>query len=184
MPGNQSPLQDPEAFSQLYARTHLIIFRFVFGLQGGPAQEVEDLTCETYLRAWRGRNGFKGDDRDALRWLFTIARHLVIDAHRRKKSRIDETNELLDDALLDKYFIIHEEQPEELATRREQFIHLWTLLQSLPFEKREMIVLRFILGWQVKQIAEYLHMEENTVSVNIRRILEGLRRNWSLDEHK
>jgi RNA polymerase sigma-70 factor (ECF subfamily) len=181
MPGNQFPLQDPEAFSQLYARTHLIIFRFVFGLQGGPAQEVEDLTCETFLRAWRGRNGFKGDEQDALRWLFAIARHLVIDAHRRKKSRIDETNELLDDALHDKYFIVQGEQPEELAARREQFKHLWVLLQNLALEKREMIVLRYMLGWQVKQIAEYLHMEENTVSVSLRRILEGLRRDWSFE---
>jgi DNA-binding NarL/FixJ family response regulator len=35
-----------------------------------------------------------------------------------------------------------------------------------------------MLGWQVKQIAEILDMEENTVSVYIHRSLEQIRRNW------
>lgn len=174
----QPSLKDAEAFSSLFDRTHIIIFRFIYGLHGGPSQEVEDLTCDTFYRAWKGRKSFSGDDHDALCWLFTIARNLVIDAHRRRKTHLDETSEHLDDANLDTIFNSSQLSPEEQAAKREQFTHLWSLLRRLPGDRREMLVLRYMLGWQVKQIAGYLCMEENTVSVYIRRSLEQLRRDW------
>jgi RNA polymerase sigma-70 factor (ECF subfamily) len=174
----RSPLQDAESFSSLFTRTHLIIFRFIYGLHGGPLEEVEDLTSETYSHAWKGRNQFSGDDHDALCWLFTIARHLVIDDLRKKKNRLNDTLERLDDTTLDAIFISTELTPEDQVASREQFSHLWKLLQDLPNDRREMLVLRYILGWQVKQISRYLNMEENTVSVYIRRSLEQIRHNW------
>lgn len=174
----RSPLQDSESFSNLFARTQLKIFRFIYGLHGGPLQEVEDLTSDTYSRAWKGRKQFSGNEQDALCWLFTIARHLVIDAQRKKKNKSSKVIERLDDVILDTMFISTELAPEEQVTNREQFNHLWSVMQSLPDNRREMLVLRYILGWQVKQIADYLNMEENTVSVYIRRSLELIRRNW------
>jgi RNA polymerase sigma-70 factor (ECF subfamily) len=181
MQASQPPLQDPETFSNLYASTQIIIFRFIYGMHGGPVEEVEDLTCDTYMRAWKGRGRFLGDDHDALSWLFTIARRLVIDAHRRRKSHPDNTTLRLDDSEFDSIFISSQASPEEHATNREQFKHLWQVLQNLPDDKREMLVLRYMLGWKVKQIAEYLQKEENTVSVYIRRSLEQIRHNLFVD---
>jgi RNA polymerase sigma-70 factor (ECF subfamily) len=175
----QPSLQDSESFSKLFARTQLVIFRFIYGLHGGPIQEVEDLTCDTYLRAWKGRKSFTGDDHAALCWLFTIARHLVIDAHRRRKSHLDDNLERLDDATLDTLSQSSEQTPEEMASSREQFTHLWKLLQGLPPDKRELLVLRYLLGWQIKEIASYSRMQENTVSVYIRRSLAKIRVDWS-----
>jgi RNA polymerase sigma-70 factor (ECF subfamily) len=181
MRASQPPLQDPEAFSNLYTTTQIIIFRFIYGMHGGPVEEVEDLTCDTFMRAWKGRERFFGDDHEALCWLFTIARHLVIDAHRRRKTHLDNTDVLLDDASIDAIYISSQVTPEEQAASREQFKRLWQVLQNLPDDKREMLVLRYMLGWKVKQIAEYLQKEENTVSVNIRRCLEQIRQGWSVD---
>jgi len=181
MRASQPPLQDPEAFSNLYTTTQIIIFRFIYGMHGGPVEEVEDLTCDTFMRAWKGRERFFGDDHEALCWLFTIARHLVIDAHRRRKTHPDNTDVLLDDASIDAIYISSQVTPEEQAASREQFKRLWQVLQNLPDDKREMLVLRYMLGWKVKQIAEYLQKEENTVSVNIRRCLEQIRQGWSVD---
>jgi RNA polymerase sigma-70 factor (ECF subfamily) len=181
MHASQPPLQDPETFSNLFASTQIIIFRFIYGMHGGPVEEVEDLTCDTYMRAWKGRSGFIGDDHDALCWLFTIARRLVIDAHRRRKSHPDDSILRLDDTDLDAIFISSQISPEEHATNRDQFKKLWHIMQNLPDDKREMLVLRYILGWKVKQISEYLQKEENTVLVSIRRCLEQIRQNWSID---
>jgi RNA polymerase sigma-70 factor (ECF subfamily) len=181
MRASQPPLQDPETFSNLYARTQIIIFRFIYGMYGGPIEEVEDLTCDTFIRAWKGRSRFFGDDHDALCWLFTIARRLVIDAHRRRKAHPESTIIGLDDANIDAVYISNQVTPEEQATNREQLKHLWHILQNLSDEKREMLVLRYLLGWRVTEIAEYLHKEENTISVNIRRCLVQIRHNWSAD---
>jgi RNA polymerase sigma-70 factor (ECF subfamily) len=178
MPASRPPQLDKESFSSLYSRTHLIIYRFIYGIHGGPIEEVEDITCETFLRAWKGRIRFSGDDQDALRWLFTIARHLVIDIHRKKKSHLEETIDRLDEIDFESGFISTKRTPEEITVNNEQYTILWSLLHKLTFEKREMLVLRYMVGWQVKQIAEYLEMEENTVSVYIHRSLDQIRLDW------
>src|SRR4030065_2868647 len=120
MHASQPPLQDPETFSNLFASTQIIIFRFIYGMHGGPVEEVEDLTCDTYMRAWKGRSGFIGDDHDALCWLFTIARRLVIDAHRRRKSHPDHNFVELDDTNIEAMFPSTQIPVEEQAAIHEQ----------------------------------------------------------------
>jgi RNA polymerase sigma-70 factor (ECF subfamily) len=175
----QPPLQDSENFSNLYARTHLIIFRYIYAMHGGPIEEVEDLTCDTFMRAWKSRSRFFGDDHKALCWLFTIARRLIIDAYRRGKVHPETEAFSLDDTASNWIVFSNDTPPEEQATSREQFRHLWNILHRLPEEKRELLVLRYMLGWKVKEIAGYIHKEENTVSVSISRCLEQIRDEWT-----
>jgi len=172
MPSRHTPLAEAEAFAELYQRTHLVVFRYIYALTGGPQQEVEDLTADTFIRAWKARHRFEGDQEAALSWLLRIARNLVIDSHRRTKVRGVETN--LKDALL----IAPDASPEEQVARQEQFNALWVIISTLPPQHREMIVLRYVLGWPVKRIAAHLNMLENTTSVNLRRILQRIQRDW------
>ncbi len=181
MRANPPPLQDPDAFSSLYEGTYFIIFRFIYGLHGGPIEEVEDLTCETYFKAWKGRLHFSGDERSALHWLFTIARRLVIDAHRHQKSHREDTQVRLDDHYPEAALPDNSDTPEDKKVRNEQFQQLWESLQNLPPDKRELLVMRYMLGWKVNEIASYVHMEENTVSVYIKRSLEQIRDKWPAD---
>jgi RNA polymerase sigma-70 factor, ECF subfamily len=58
------------------------LYRTAFHL-AGDADEAEDLTQETYLRAYRGFAGFRGGDVRA--WLFTILRHVFLDECRRRQ---------------------------------------------------------------------------------------------------
>jgi RNA polymerase sigma-70 factor (ECF subfamily) len=164
-----APLHSTEAFNDLYERSHLIVFRYIFGLHGGPREAVEDLTAETYLRAWRARHRFEGDLDAALGWLLQIARNLVIDAHRRYKRH--GYSESIDDHILP----APEHGPEAQLVLRQALQNLWDVLGELPTQQREIIVLRYMLGWRVKEIAAHLDMLENTVSQNIRRILKRLR---------
>jgi RNA polymerase sigma-70 factor (ECF subfamily) len=181
MRASKPPLQDSKTFSNLFDRTQIVIFRFIYGMHGGPIEEVEDLTCDTFMRAWKGRSHFFGDDHDALCWLFTIARHLVIDAHRRKKAHPESTHIRLEDMDFGSNNISLQVAPEEQVSNREQSIHLWQILQNFSDDKREMLVLRYMLGWRVTEIARYLHKDENTISVSIRRCLQQIRHDWSDD---
>lgn len=171
-PNQASPIQDAADFDRLYARTHLIVFRYIYGLHGGPTEDVEDLTTDTFIRAWKSRHRFRGDNSAALGWLLKIARNLVIDVHRRYAKHSQNLD-------IEQHFIPHPDLgPEDKAAHQEQLQILWRLLVQLPTQQREMIVLRYLLGWQVRVIATHLDMAENTVSVNLRRILERLRREW------
>lgn len=169
----KSSLQDEDAFTRLYEQTYLTVFRFVYGLSGGSHQEAEDLTAETYARAWKQRDDFRGNEKAALGWLLRIARNLAIDLSRRRKVRdVDEEIEI--DLLADSDLL-----PEADLVSREQAATLWRMLKDLPGESREMLILRYMLGWQVKQIASHLEVNENTVSVRIQRALKRLHAEWT-----
>lgn len=170
--GRESAIAAPEDFAAFFDRCHRIVFRYVYGLGGGPLQNAEDLTAEAFTRAWRARKGFHGDDGAALGWLMHIARNLVIDDARRR-SRQTEAPLGEADTLLSK-----EAAPEAAAIAKEEGRILMGLIQALPDQAREMVVLRYLVGWRVNQIAEYLGISENSVSVGIRRSLERVQRQW------
>jgi RNA polymerase sigma-70 factor (ECF subfamily) len=168
----ESSMLNADGFTRLYEQTYLMIFRYVYGFCGGPQQEAEDLTAETYARAWKQRHHFDGNEQAALGWLLRIARNLAIDLSRRRKVRDVDENisvELLAD---------FNPALEVDIIAREQIAILWKMLGRLSDEAREMLVLRYILGWQIKQVANHLGISENNVSVTIRRTLEGLQRSW------
>jgi RNA polymerase sigma-70 factor (ECF subfamily) len=163
---------DADTFTRLYETTYLIVFRYVYGLSGGPGQEAEDLAAETYARAWKMSHRFNGNKQNALNWLLSIARNLAIDLSRRRKVRNLEENtpiELLPDSNL---------VPEEDVITREQIEILWRILDILSDDVREILVLRYMLGWKVKQVAQYLGITDNNVSVKIRRALKNLYSEW------
>src|SRR5689334_6426319 len=153
-----SPLRTAEAFAELYAQSHLLVYRYIYGLHGGPSEDVDDLAAETYLRAWRHRERFDGDREAATGWLLHIARNLVVDAHRRRGVR--GVPEPLDEA----DWAAPGQTPEAAVQLREDEAALVAALSGLPVERREMVVLRYLLGWRVKAIAAHLGLAENTVS--------------------
>lgn len=171
-------LQNADTFTRVYEQTYLTVFRYVYGLSAGYGQEAEDLTAETYARAWKQRQRFNGNEQAALGWLLRIARNLSIDASRRRKVRdVDESTNI--ELLLDPHLA-----PEVDVIAREQITTLWKMLGALSSDVREIIVLRYILGWQVRQIAGYLGVNENTISVTIRRTLKSLQHEWPHSQEK
>lgn len=158
-----------EAFTALYERTQLIVFRYIYALHGEPQEDVEDLWLETFFKAWRSRHHFKGSEDAALGWLLKIARHLVIDKHRRKRPTVP-----LGDVEPFVSQLQGASTPEQRIIQQEQYQEMARLLHALPQQQREMVILRYIVGWRVNQIAEYLQMPENTVSVTLRRVIAKL----------
>jgi RNA polymerase sigma-70 factor, ECF subfamily len=61
--------------------------RFVQRLSLGHRQTAEDLVQETMVRAWRSMDTLPLEDSSGRRWLFTVARRLVIDEVRRRQVR-------------------------------------------------------------------------------------------------
>jgi RNA polymerase sigma-70 factor, ECF subfamily len=170
--GRNAPFRSNDAFGRLYAQTYLNVFRYIYGLHGGPVADVEDFTAETFLRAWKARHRFAGPEHTAIRWLLTIARNVVIDTKRKPTARG------YDEALDSEKIVATEPSIDEHLIQDEQTRVLHTLLRTLPAEQREMLVLRYILGWPVNHIAELLGQKPNTVTVTIRRTLLQLRHAW------
>ncbi len=135
------------------------------------------MTAETFVKAWQARDRFVGNSDEALGWLLTIARRLVIDKYRHKKRQ--QPDVILEDNI---HISKKNEMPEPSLLLNEQQIIVLKLLQKLPEKQHEMIVLRYLLRWPVKQIASHLDMSPNTVSVTVRRVLQTLRSSWPIDD--
>jgi RNA polymerase sigma-70 factor (ECF subfamily) len=164
----KSSIATPADFQDLYERNRLAVFRYIYGLTGGPQEDAEDLTAETFLRAWKARHRFEGEAESAIGWLLRIAKRLVIDDYRRSRHI---TPSLPSDLPV-------ESTPEQIALGDEQKRILFTLIEDLSREQREIISLRYMLGWRVSEIAKHMGVTENNVSVVIHRTLAKLREKW------
>jgi RNA polymerase sigma-70 factor, ECF subfamily len=164
-----SSIASPASFRAVYELNRLSVFRYVYALTGGSQDDAEDLTAETFLRAWKARHQFHGEMDSAIGWLIGIAKRLVIDNYRRtvRSSR---------DLPID---LPRESTPEQTAIQEEQQKFLLRLVADLPDEQREIVVLRYLLGWRVSDIARHLGSSENRVSVSLHRTLSRLREQWT-----
>lgn len=62
------------------------LLRYVLRLTSGDAHRAEDIVQETMLRAWLSWDRCaQQDDEHRQAWLFTVARNLAVDAHRRER---------------------------------------------------------------------------------------------------
>jgi len=155
----------------MYEANRTSVFRYVYSSIGGEANDAEDLTAETFIRAWKARHTFEGDVDSAIGWLIGIAKRLIIDDYRRKAIRKTESlNREIESGTSTEEEILLTQQKEELLK----------LLQNLPDDQREILTLRYVLNWKVNQIAAHMKLSENHVSVIIHRTLAELRNQWML----
>ena len=164
-----SPIASPASFRALYELNRLPVFRYIYALTSGSQEDAEDLTAETFLRAWKARYQFQGGIDSAIGWLIRIAKSLVIDNYRRSVRATRNLPMPLEP----------EATPEQTAVQEEQQKLLLRLVANLPDEQREMIVLRYMLGWRVNEIARHMGASENKISVSIHRTLSTLRERWA-----
>jgi len=164
-----SPIASAPEFQWAYQQNRLSVFRYICSLTGGPQAEAEDLTAETFLRAWKARHRYQGEQDRVIGWLIQIAKRLVIDDYRREQRAARRQPPAPPPA----------DTPEDSALHNEDSRRLAELLAALPTELREILTLRYSLGWHVKDVAAHMQMTENNVSVTIHRTLAKLRQQWS-----
>ena len=164
-----SPIASPASFRAMYELNRLPVFRYVYALTSGSQADAEDLTAETFLRAWKARHQFQGELDSAIGWLIRIAKRLVIDDYRRT-ARANRNSPTV---------VNSESGPEQTAIQQEQQRLLFRLVANLPDEQREILILRYLLGWRVSDIARHTGASENKVSVSLHRILSKLREKWT-----
>src|SRR3954468_24936890 len=109
--------------------------------------EAEDAVQETYLRAWRARDGFTGDVL-ARAWLYRIATNVCLDLIRARSRQVPRLGSLAEvgwlqpypDRLLDE---LASDQPDAVAVERETIeLAFLAALQVLPARQRAALVLR------------------------------------------
>ena len=158
--------RDPDLLEQLIAKYEYRLFRYLLCLTSNRAV-AEDLFQETWMRVLdRGHQYRDGSSFDA--WLFSIARHLVIDLQRRKKT------ETLDDVTESTMTSPGVSALDEVF-RKEREAEVQDALGRLPAIHREVLLLRFQEDLALPEIAAVTELPLSTVKSRLYRALESLR---------
>ncbi|WP_028659319.1 RNA polymerase subunit sigma-70 [Nocardioides insulae] len=146
----------------------------------GSFQDAEDAVQETFLRAWRGRETFEG--RSTFRaWLYRIATNTCLDqisGRRRQPATGGEVQWLqpYPDRLLDELSADDADEPEAVALARETIeLAYLVAVQHLAPRPRAVLLLRDVLGWPAKEVAEVLGDTTNSVNSALQRARAGMR---------
>jgi RNA polymerase sigma-70 factor (ECF subfamily) len=89
----RAPVADEDLVRALYDEHAAPLMGYVLRLVGGDRQRAEDVVQETLLRAWRHPDSLAPDRGSARPWLWTVARHLVVDGERARRARPAEVAE-------------------------------------------------------------------------------------------
>lgn len=158
------PPADPDAFIAL-CRTHdralrALVFRLV-----GDRDAMDDVLQETYLRAYRSRESFRGDASIGT-WLYRIAYNTAMDELRRRGRHdtveLDETFDAPSAAIA----------PDELAALRGD---LAAALDRLPREMRAAVLLVDAEGLDYTAAGQVLGVAAGTVGSRVSRGRAALR---------
>lgn len=84
---------DEVALRALYDDHAGALYSYALRLTGGDRGRAEDIVQETLLRAWRHREALDAERGPARPWLFTVARHAAVDAHRARTARPREVGD-------------------------------------------------------------------------------------------
>lgn len=164
---SQAQAGDTEAYGEIYDLLVDRIYRFIY-FKTGKSEEAEDLTEQTFLKAYESLNNFKNQGLPFEAWIFRIARNLVIDHYRSKKRFIDleEIEELAGNNLpLDEWVGI-----------KITYQAVLEVIKKLPAAYQEIIILKFIEEKENEEISIYLNKPVDQIRVLQSRALKALRR--------
>jgi RNA polymerase sigma-70 factor, ECF subfamily len=156
---------DEDAFGMLWSDLQPRLLRYFRVVAPGAA---EDLASETWLRIIRGIGRFQGSEPAFQAWVFTIARHQVLDWRRRAVRRV--TEDLPVTGLAEP---LAPDDPAAGAVEGASTRAALALIATLPADQAEAITLRVVAGLEVSRVAELMGKRPGTVRVLTHR---GLRR--------
>ena len=158
------PASPEDAMRSLYDRHRDALFGYVLKLVASDRHMAADVVQETMLRAWRNGKAVHKTG-NALPWLCTIARRIVIDGHRRRVARPTEANgAILDD-------IAGREEIEHMLTK----VVVGEALASLSEQHRAVLLEVYYRRSNNEQAAQALGIPPGTVRSRCHYALRALR---------
>ena len=169
---------DAAAFNEIVSRYKNRVHNYVCRMVG-PGIDAEDLTQETFIRAYTSIRSFQS--RASLNtWLFRIATNICID-FRRKNSRVRTLTTSLqredseDDTDVEREFPDERFDPQGHFLNKELGARLNEALLALPDKHRMVVVLHDIEGLAYDEIAEIVECPLGTVKSRLFNARSALR---------
>lgn len=169
-----------EGFGELVTQHQQRIFRVLVGWTGDEAL-ADNLTQETFLRAFRARHSFRGDAAVST-WLHRIAIRVAQDHDKSRRVGFWRslvrwaTDQEADQLATGEVSAGAEIGPERRMIARQQMQDVWRVVEGLPQGQRAVFQLRFVEDMSLAEIAEVLEIREGTVKAQLHRAVHAVRK--------
>jgi len=168
LPIQQARAGSPEAWDAIFRRYQLPLYTYVFQLIHDAGAAL-DIVQETFINAARHIAALR-DDSKFPGWLFGIAHQKCIQRWRgharEEKFLADFAGEPPADPGAD---------PAAILIRKEQEAEFMELLNTLPLPQRSVLLLHFIEGFSIEEIASITAAQPGTVKSRIHYAKKALR---------
>lgn len=139
---------DRESFARLYETHRRLVHSVIYARVGNPTI-AEDLTSETFTRAWASRRTFDG--RNFGGWVRTIANNLARDLVKSSRWRLDTAADMTSDGPYDIAGAVDVADSVELAGMATV---IRQAVDRLPVYQRMVITDRYLNGFSVDETAD------------------------------
>lgn len=160
--------RDPNALGVLFDRYQSTVYRFLSRLSGTDARDLDDLVQATFLEVHRAASQFRGASA-VKSWIvgiaLNIARHHVRSEVRRKAMLSSYAESPKGDPA----------RPDDNAERRQLMNKLYSALDTLPREQREVFVMCDLEEVRGVEAARILNVPEGTVWRRLHEARKALR---------
>ena len=148
-------------FQDLYESYATQVYRFALWL-AGDSSEAEDITSETFIRAWVHNSTIRTETLKA--YLFTIARNVYLERQRKRKRQV-----AFDDVYPDPA-----PKPDKVVESQLELQRVQSVLQALPEIDRTAFVLRVQRELPYAEIARVLGLSLTATKVKVHRVRKKL----------
>jgi RNA polymerase sigma-70 factor (ECF subfamily) len=168
------------ALETLVNRHKLQIFNFI-NSKINDRDTSEDIFQDTFIKVIRTlRNGLYNEEGKFLPWIMRIAHNLVID-HFRKSNRIPTVENKEE---FDIFQFVSDAAPnaENILIEDQILKDIQKLIQELPDDQKEVLIMRLYRDMSFKEIAENTKVSINTALGRMRYAIINLRK--LIEDHK
>ena len=159
-------LGDEQAFAEIWRLFNPPLVRFLASLAGRG--DAEDLASATWVEVVRSLDSFSGTDAGFRSWLFTIARHRMLDLRRAQARRPRA------DVEVPEQWLNGVPGPEAIVVAAGDTEAALALIGQLPPDQAEVVLLRTVVGMDVAEVAAIVGKSPGAVRVLAHRGLRTL----------
>lgn len=167
---------DKDAFNDLVGRHQQRAYHYASRLTNNP-DEAADIVAETFLRAYRSLDGFKGDSSFST-WLYRIETNCFLDMRKRASVRpsVSLDDELqVNDGHLPIQIVDECESAHERVEKGERLSVIEAAMKRLPDHQRSILVMYHAQSMSYEDIADALRLPIGTVKSRLNRARLSLR---------
>jgi RNA polymerase sigma-70 factor, ECF subfamily len=161
---------EPEEFGELYERYVKQIYGYHYRHTSNRT-EAEDLTSRTFYRALRSLHRYRETGAPFKAWLYRIAHNLLVNWYRDHGNRPTVSLDLEDPIPLRSQAL----GPEAWIATVEKQQELRRVIDSLPEDRKTLIILKFFEHMTNAEIGEVLGKTEGAIKALYHRTLISLR---------